>query len=121
MAIDAETFRWCVTGFVTGLAVVSGVAYHDPKFFQSWVFSKLTGAALFLYIIVCSFWLGAKSVKEYVINKLSVPKEQLAEFIRVYEDGTDVMQWLLIGTTIAFFWAIVLHSLSAARLKNKSP
>ncbi|NCH87037.1 hypothetical protein EHJ13_06180 [Cronobacter dublinensis] len=121
MAIDAETFRWCVTGFFTGMAVVSGVAYHDPKFFQSWVFGKLAVASLCLYIIVCSFWLGAKSVKEYVINKLFVPKEQLAEFIKVYEGGTDVMQWLLIGATIAFFWAMLLHSLSAARLKNKSP
>ncbi|MBS0851243.1 hypothetical protein JK158_05525 [Enterobacter sp. JGM127] len=121
MAIDGETFRWCVTGYFTGMAVVSGIAYHDPIFFKNWVFSKLSGAAGFVYVIVCSFWLGAKFVKDYVINKLSVPKEQLAEFIKSYEGGTDVMQWLIIGAIIAFFWAMVLHSLSGARLKNKSP
>lgn len=118
MAIDAETFRWCVGGYFSAMAVVTGVAYHDPKFFLSWAFNKLTGAAIVVYVVVCSFWVGAKVIKDYVINKLSVPSGQLEGFMKSYESGTDTVKLLVIGCVITFFWCLALHSLSVARNKN---
>ncbi|RAP72877.1 hypothetical protein [Candidatus Erwinia dacicola] len=119
MVLDAETFRWVVGGYFVGLSAVSAVAYHDPKFYLDWIFTKLALLSGIVYLVITSFWLGAKAVKDSVQAKLSVPAEQLDSFLKMYDAGTDLLQWIIIGSVVAFIWTLVLHSVSVERRKNK--
>lgn len=119
MLMDAETFRWVVGGFFIVLSTISGIAYHDPKFYLGWIFNKLAVLSAIVYLVIISFWLGAKAVKDTVQSKLTVPEEQLASFLKMYDQSTDVLQWLIIGSVITFIWTLVLHSVSFERMKNK--
>ncbi len=120
MAIDAETFRWLVGGYCLGLSVLTGVAYHDPKFYLEWLFLKLVIVSSVIYLVISSFWLGAKAVRDYVEIKLNFMPDQLADLKRAYDNGTDVLQWVLAGAVIAFFWTMILHSLSVERKRRLS-
>ena len=120
MVIDAETFRWLVGGYFLGLSVLTGVAYHDPKFYLEWLFLKLVIVSSVIYLVISSFWLGAKAVKDYVEIKLKFTASQLSDLKMAYNNGTDVLQWLLAGAVIVFFWTMILHSLSVERKKRLS-
>lgn len=121
MAIDSETFRWCAGGFFTAMSVISGIAYHDPNFFLSWVFKKLIGATLFIGVFVFAFWGGARLINDYVNYKLSIPIDQTEKLLTTYNKLTDILFLLIIGAFIAYFWVLGLHSLSVERQKKKSP
>ncbi|WP_313112383.1 hypothetical protein [Pseudescherichia sp.] len=119
MSIDAETFRWIVGGYFVALAAITAVAYHDPVFFISWLYPKQGIILILIYLWLTAFWLGAKSVRDYVLKNLTVPPEQLKAFVKSYDSATDIFMWVVAGSVGAFLWTLVLHSLAKARQEHK--
>lgn len=118
MVVDAETLRWFLGGYVAGMSVITGVAYHDPKFFISWVFGKLMGTSGFFFVIPFSMLLGSRIVKDYVVNNFKAPTLQMHTFLEHYSNLSNFLEMLIIAAIITFFWGLLLHSLSVARKKN---
>ncbi len=122
MAIDTETFRWIVGGYFIVMSSLTALAYKDPDFFVHWVHIKLSAASLISFWTITVFLVGAKMVKDYVMNHLwsFIPILQQQEFLKSYESSTSVLTWVIIGTVLTFIWVQIMHSISIARKRHLS-
>ncbi|MFB4413037.1 hypothetical protein [Pantoea sp. ANP04] len=96
------------------------LAYKDPQFYLSYVLTKQERVSFTLGLFCYAMWFGMALVRQYVLNKLELPKETLVLFETAYD---DLFYWVLFWGTVGviFFGGVIfMMSIANASIRNSA-
>ncbi|WP_312216993.1 hypothetical protein [Pantoea vagans] len=111
-------YMWVIGGYFVLMAVFTKVAYSDPNFYTGFlekVIATLTGI---IFLCSGSLWLGLSIGHTYAVSKLNLTPEQLKMYSTDYNNFTNPISLVYLGSIIAYGYSFFLTFLAETKRKS---